>query len=307
MRNPIFLNSIQVYGLFGVNIEKTFIRNDIVETVNHIRITNDDEADMWSTVIELLTSISDEVIYPTSSEEDWIVILIYSEWDTPLDAFDKPFKTVQVKIESVAGEISEEAHIIRNGIYEVIDNDNHQFPTVSKLDPRIINDISKLNFYRWNPRLSNLDCVYDYSTYFLKFHEKWYKENSIEYREEMEAVLHSLRDGFESLTIVSGEYHKAFNIFVTEKYSEMEISLDRMDDDFQNFFLAYGEFKFFKDYQAGTLGFYMLDCKSKLYISILTSMLVSAFEKSQSQFFFMYWDDQHLDKLEKVYISQMNY
>jgi hypothetical protein len=36
-------------------------------------------------------------------------------------------------------------------------------------------------------------------------------------------------------------------------------------------------------------------------------MLAGAIERSKSQFFFMYWDDEKLEKLTKTYISQMDY
>ena len=306
MRNSIFLNSIHIFGLYNVNYEKVFIKNNIISTVNHIRITSDDEADMWSSIIELLTSVGDKPIYPLDSEDDWVIIIVYSIWDTPIDLYNAPLKTIQVKIECINGEIIEEAHEIKNDRYEIIENDNHQMENVSKLNPGIINDIVRLNFYRWNPRLTNLDCIFDFTPYFMTFHHRWYRDDPVGYVEEMESVLHTLREGFEYIKVVVNDELKTFNVYIIERYSQMEIPLEKMDNDFQNFFLSYAEFKKYKDDSAGVMGFYMIDCKSKLYISIFTAMLAGGYQKSNSQFFFMYWEDTVLEKLEKTYISQMD-
>lgn len=304
---PVFLNSIQVFGMYDVNFEQTFIRNNVVETTNHIRISNDDEADMWSAVIELFTSIGEYVIYPTDFEDDWVVIITYSVWDEPISLFDKPFKTIQVKIENVNGRIIEEAHEIRDDVYIEIINDQHVIAGFSKLEPQIIEHIGQLHFYRWNPRLSNIDCINDYTQYFLNFHNRWYKEDPIGYREEMEGVLSFMRSQFESLTIIGESKGTPFNVFIVEKDTMIETPLEKMDDDFQNMFLVYGEFRKYKDDIAGAMGFYMIDCKASLYISLFTTMLTSAYERSKSQFFFMYWNDEKLEKLTKTYVSQMDY
>jgi hypothetical protein len=304
---PVFLNSIQVFGMYDVNFEQTFIRNNVIETTNHIRIKNDDEADMWSAVIELFTSIGESVIYPTDFDDDWVVIITYSVWDEPISLFDRPFKTIQVKIESVKGKIIEEAHEIRDDVYIEITNDQHAIEGFSKLEPQVIEHISQLHFYRWNPRLSNIDTINVYSQYFLNFHKYWYKEDPIGYREEMEGVLSFMRTQFESLTIVGESAKQPFNVFIVERDTMIETPLEKMDDDFQNMFLVYGEFRKYKDCIAGAMGFYMIDCKASLYISLFTTMLTSCYERSKSQFFFMYWDDEKLDKLTKTYVSQMNY
>jgi hypothetical protein len=307
MMMPVFLNSIQVFGMYGVNFEQTFIINNKVQTTNHIRIKNEDEADMWSAIIELFTSIGESVIYPTDWKEDWVVILTYSIWDEPLDYYDRPFKIIQVKIECTNGEIIEEAHEIQDGIYIEIPNDTHSKEGASKLEPQVIENISQLHFYRWNPRLSNLDCINDYSYYFLNFHKHWYVEDPINYREEMESVVSFMRDKFESLIIKYEPPRTIFEVLIVESDMQIEIPLERMDDDFQNMYLAYGEFKKYKDNIAGVMGFYMTDCKASMYISLFTSMLAGALERSKSQFFFMYWDDEKLEKLTKTYISQMDY
>lgn len=307
MRVPVFLNSIHVHGLYECSFEQTFIKNNRVEPINRIRINSEDEADMWSAVIEILTSLGDYTTYPSRDSQDWIIIFVYSVWDTPLDLFDKPYRTVQVRIECIDGQINESAYEIRDGLYIEIDNDNHSTDGFSHLDSRVLEDIGKLNFYRWNPRLDNVDVICDFDAYFLGFHQKWYNQDPVGYKEELEGVLHSLRNSFEELIIDKNERNNTIKLSILENDTKVIIPIDRMDDDFRNFFYSYAEFKYYKDYQSGCMGFYMIDCKSSIYISIYITMLASTYTETQSQFFFMYWNDDKLDKLQRNYIAQMDY
>lgn len=304
---PVFLNYISVSGLCENYYNQRFIGQSCkIDKVNHIRLSTNDDENMWSCLIEIICSIADDLAYPCL-DHDWEILIEYSVWGEPLVYYDRPSQIITLKIECQDGKITEESYRDDGtNVFEMNYNARENRPNYSKFLPEIKQDLADMPFYRWNPRLSE-NSISAYENYFLKMHDSWYRSNPENYVEEMESILSFINPHtFGHLDIKVNELSNKISYFIVEKNVGNVVEIRSMDDDFKNFFYSYAQFKRFKDYESAFMAFFMTDCKAPIYISAFTTMLVESFNDINSQFFFIYWEEAKIDKMWITHIKQQD-
>ena len=306
--NTIFVNSITISNLEGGYFHQEFVKNHNVKPLNVIEVSTEEEANMWSTFIEIITSIGSYCDYPII-EGDWTIIVEYGCWEYPVHYFNRASNIVQVKIKCQNGKITEEANEISSGEYQTIENEEHSSKGFSKLKNEVVQDLERIAFYRWNPRIYN-DTICDFANHFLILHDQWCALDKLRYEEEMnnvltyltasEHVMKSTEFGnnrqmnieeipcrLEAIPMgVNSSSKKQYKYMLYKDFTDNAEDIRGMEDDFQNFFYSYAEFKKYKDQTTGTMGILMLDVNSELYFDIYKKQIP---EECESQFFFIKW------------------
>ena len=306
--NSIFLNSLTISNLEGGYFYKEFIKNHNVKPLNVIEVSTEEEANMWSTFIEIISCISCHSDIP-EVEGNWSIIIEYSTWDYPVHFFNKSSAIIQVKIKCENGIISEEANEISSEEYILIPNDDHGTKELSKLKQVVIDDLERIAFYRWNPRIYK-DSICDFQNHFLLLHDQWCAIDKFAYEEEVNGILTYLTASqyvmkstefdtirkvkieeipcrLEAIIINSGNsVKKQYRYMIYKDFTDNAVDVRGMEDDFQNFFYSYAEFKKFKDNTTGAMGMLMLDVNTELYFDIYKKQIPN---NCESQFFFIKW------------------
>lgn len=301
--DAIFLNSVIINGLEGCYYHKEFVINHNVKQVNEIFVESEEDARMWCSFIEILTNIAEDIEYP-DLEGTWSLTIEYSSWSLPVDLYTKADNIIRVVIECNEGKITESAYVVEENNLILIPNHDHASQGFSHLDHNIIEDLGKLNFYRWNPRIKDYYIIQDYANYFLKLHDDFVRRKGQVYIDEIQSMVEFINPVFSArieFQVLSSNQYK-YTIFKdTPNFNEDRgIDVRNMDDDFQNFFYSYSEFKSFKDENSGTMGLFMLNAKSQIYVEAYKKALEYSDSRCKSQFFFIQWNKEKIQELKQT-------
>ncbi len=306
-RSSIFLSKIYVTNLKGCSESYMFSSDRKNYTVNEVCVNSEEEADMWSALIEILNCIACCAQIPYM-DEDWQIVIVYERWDNPIVFFDNPSEIIKVVISCKDGILTENAYEITSTAIPVPpDNDsNLKIVGKSNLPKVIIDDFYYFNLYRWNPRYNEDRVLSDDKDYFLSMHDKWCRQDRELYEQEMNAVMqHMFPENFESLEAVNHKYEmdstnpSKFTYLIYDKYTGNGTIITNCDDHIQNFFYSYVEFKKYKDFESGMFGLFLTDCYSSVYINLFKKMISGCNSDKNSQILFIRWSDDILEEKNK--------